>query len=305
MSKKILFLYNPNSGKGRIRKNLEAITDVFRGEGHLVDVYATKGPLDGQNKVYADAGNYDLVVCAGGDGTLSEVVSGMMEAPRRVPIGFIPAGSTNDTRTGFGLPKDMVRAARVCLHGQEFQTDVGKLNEDYFTYVASLGSLSAVSCFTPQEMKRILGHGAYLVEGIRQLMKMESCDMTVEFDDKVIQGNFFLGMITNSMSVGGFEGITGGDVDLQDGLFEVSLLRRPRNLLEFNREVDLMLIHNKENRQILDDVVVKLKTNKLIITSDTPIQWVRDGENGGKHKKAVIEVCRKAVTIMSDRPEES
>lgn len=295
----VLFIYNPNSGKGRVKDHVDDIGKILSSGGRRVDVYGTKCPLDAMNKVQCDAGNYDLVVCAGGDGTLSEVVSGMMHRQERIPIGFIPIGSTNDTRSGFGLPKDILDAARVCLEGIPFQTDVGRFNDEYFTYVASLGSLSAVSCFTSQEMKRILGHGAYLIEGIRQLLKMESCRMSVEFDSNVIEGEFFLGLVTNSLSVGGFEGITGKYVDLQDGLFEVALLRKPRSIRDFTREIDMMLIHNKEDRQILDDVVVRFKTDHVIFRSEVPIQWVRDGENGGKHRIAEIEVCKKAVTIMS------
>jgi len=298
---KILFVYNPNSGKGTIRDHVDDIAGILSAGGRRVDIYGTKCPLDAMNKVQCDAGDYSLVVCAGGDGTLSEVVSGMMHRQEKVPIGFVPIGSTNDTRSGFGLPKDILEAARVCLEGVPFQTDVGRFNDEYFTYVASLGSLSAVSCFTSQEMKRILGHGAYLVEGIRQLIKMESCEMSVEFDNNVIEGDFFLGLVTNSMSVGGFEGITGKYVDLQDGLFEVALLRKPHSILDFTREIDMMLIHNQEDRQILDDVVVRFKTDHVIFRSEAPVQWVRDGENGGKHRTAEIEVCKKAVTIMSAR----
>ena len=300
MMKKILFIYNPNSGKGKIKRQVDNIVQLFEQNDCSTIVYETQGPLDAARKVQQEAENFDLLVCGGGDGTLSEVVSGMMDVKNRVPIGFLPVGSTNDTRVGFKLPKNILQAADVCIHGTEFPTDVGKFNDDYFVYVASLGSLSAVSCFTPQEMKRILGHGAYLIEGIKQLLKMESYEMTVEFDDQVLTGNFFLGMVTNAVSVGGFEGITGKNVDLQDGMFEVALLKKPADLIEFNREIDLMLIHNKEDRQILDDVVVKFRTNKVIFKSDTPVQWVRDGENGGKHKTAVIEVCNKAVTIMSN-----
>ena len=295
----ILLIYNPRSGKGRITDHLTEITGILGEYGGRVDVYGTKAPLDAMNKVQTDAQKYGLVVCGGGDGTLSEVVSGMMHLEKRVPIGFIPAGSTNDTRPGFGLPKNILDAAKLCIHGKPFRTDVGRFNDEYFTYVASLGSLSAVSCFTSQEMKRILGHGAYLIEGIKQLLKMESCDMEVEFQDTVIRGEFFLGLITNAVSVGGFEGITGGHVNLADGIFEVSLLKKPSNLLEFGREINKMLIHNKEDREILDDVVIRFQTDHLIIRSDQPVQWVRDGENGGKHKKAEISVCKQAVTIMS------
>ena len=241
--KDILFIYNPRSGKGKITHHLQDIVEILSGDNRPVDLYETKGPLDAMNKVQSEAGSYRLVVCAGGDGTLSEVVSGMMHREQRTPIGFIPVGSTNDTRSGFGLPKNFLEAARVCLHGTPFRTDIGRFNDEYFTYVASLGSLSAVSCFTSQEMKRILGHGAYLIEGIKQLIRMESYDMEVEFGDNVISGEFFLGLVTNAVSVGGFEGITGGNVDLADGLFEVSLLRKPSNIIEFGKLFIVKLIN--------------------------------------------------------------
>ncbi|MCF0228598.1 MAG: YegS/Rv2252/BmrU family lipid kinase [Parasporobacterium sp.] len=296
---KILFVYNPNSGKGRIAACAEEITGYFSDNGYEVDVYATKGPLDGRNKVQNCAKDYSRVVCSGGDGTLSEVISGIMESPVKVPVGFIPMGSTNDTSLGFRLPKDYMKAADICINGHPYQADVGRFNDEYFTYVASLGSLSAVSCFTPQEMKRVLGHGAYLIEGIKQLINMESYELTVSFNGKIITGDFFLGMITNSMSVGGFAGLTGPSVDLQDGLFEVALLKRPHNIAEFSREIDLMLIRNNEDREILDDAVLKFKTDKVTFSSGKAVQWVRDGENGGKHKEAVIEVCNKAITVMT------
>ena len=297
--KKILFIYNPKSGKGKISRYVGDISGYFENQGCQVDTYCTNAALDGQNAAYRGSGKYDLIVCSGGDGTLSEIVSGVMESGIQTPIGFIPSGSTNDTRIGLGIPKDIMAAAQTCLEGTEFQVDVGKFNDEYFTYVASLGSLSAVSCFTPQSMKNILGHGAYIVEGIKELIKMDSCELQICFEDHVIEGNFFLGMITNSMSVGGFQGITGAHVDLQDGMFEVCMLRKPDNLGDLGKEVDRLFIHNKDDSEILNDAVLKFKTDKVIFRSDTPVQWVRDGENGGKHKEAVIEVCRKAVTIMS------
>ena len=297
----ILFIYNPNSGKGRIAEYLDGIKEILTEGGRNIDIYKTKGAQDAMFKVQKDAAGYDLVVCAGGDGTLSEVVSGMMHLKNRVPIGFIPAGSTNDSRLGFGLPKDILEAAPVCVEGVPFETDVGRFNDEYFIYIASLGALSSVACFTPPDMKRLLGHGAYVIEGFKQLIRMESSEMTVEFDGQEIKGDFFLGFVSNSMTVGGFEGIMGGDVDLQDGLFEVTLFKRINNIMDFTMEVDKMLIHNKPDGPELDDVIVRFKTGKVKFLSDKPIQWVRDGENGGEHKVAEIEVCRKAVTIMSAR----
>ena len=298
--KKILFIYNPKSGKGKISRYVGDISAYFESQGCQVDTHCTCAALDGQNVACARAGDYDLLVCSGGDGTLSEIVSGVMESGRNIPIGFIPTGSTNDTRPGFGIPKkDIMGAARLCLEGVPYQVDVGKFNNEYFTYVASLGSLSAVSCFTPQKLKSIMGHSAYIVEGIKELIKMDSYNMQICFDDQVIEGDFFLGLVTNSLQVGGFQGITGAHVDLQDGMFEVCLVKRPSKVGDLGKEVDKLFIHNRDEIQLENDVVIRFKTNKVVFRSDAPVQWVRDGENGGKHNEAAIEVCPKAVTIMS------
>ena len=219
--RKVLFVYNPNAGKGRILHHLDEVVNIFEQEGFQVALYRTKGPLDGKREVQENIDVFDRIVCAGGDGTLSEIVSAMMELPeeKRKPIGFLPTGSTNDTGKSYHIPGQVTEAMKVAAQGIPFETDIGSMNESFFTYVASFGKLSAVSAFTPQEAKRVFGYGAYLGEGIKALVEMESYLLKIEYEDEngqshTVEGDYYLGMVTNTLSVGGFSGITGNTVDL-------------------------------------------------------------------------------------------
>lgn len=302
--KDLYFIYNPNSGRGKIKEHIEPIVKVFNEEGFNVTTYATKGPKDATIQVKENAIKYDRVVCSGGDGTLSEVVSGMMQLPKeqRVPIGFIPTGSTNDTSKSYNLPLDYIEGAKIAATGKIFATDVGIFNKDqYITYVASFGNLSAVSCFTPQELKKQFGHLAYIGEGIKVLFNLDSYDMTINLIDEdgneeELKGNYFLGMATNSLSVGGFKDITGGNVILDDGYYEMAVLNKPENLIDFATQVDTLLL--KKDTDESNDVVHKIKIKKVKFTTDKDLQWVIDGEDAGKHRVVEIEVEKQAVDII-------
>ncbi len=301
--RKVLFVYNPNAGKGRILHHLDEVVQIFEQEGFQVALYRTKGPLDGKREVMENIDVFERIVCAGGDGTLSEIVSAMMELPedKRKPIGFIPTGSTNDTGKSYHIPGQVTQAMKVAAGGVSFETDIGSMNDSFFTYVASFGKLSAVSAFTPQEAKKVFGYGAYIGEGIKALVEMESYLLKVEYEDEngqlhTEEGDYYLGMVTNTLSVGGFSGITGNTVDLQDGLFEVALLKRPVNILDFNKQVINMFLSPDKDQS--NEVVLKFKARNIRFTSETPVQWVIDGEDGGKHKDVDIHLHPRAVKIM-------
>ncbi len=307
--RKLLFIYNPKSGRGVVENHLSEIIKAFNKEGFTTTVYGTKAPGD-DAAVAADIGaDFERVVCAGGDGTLNGVISGIMQIPKekRPPVGFIPTGSTNDTRLSYDLPAEISQAAKIAVSGKPFETDIGTCNDRYFTYVASLGELSAVSCFTSQVAKQLLGHAAYITEGIKALLKMQSHRIRVTYDgENVIEGDYFLGMVTNALSVGGFANITGRNVDLQDGLFEVLLLQKPANLLEFNKEVEtVILAAGKPNAPAPDELAEKLvfrfKASRLKFESEEDIQWVVDGEDAGRHKVTDIANNGRAVTIITGK----
>ena len=293
MSKKLLFVFNPKSGKGLIKNYLVDIVDTMVKADYEVTVYTTQAQGDAIQKVEKEAAKYDLVVCSGGDGTLDEVVTGMNRSEAERPIGYIPAGSTNDFANSLGIPKDMVKAAYTAVHGKEFPCDVGYFNGDTFVYVAAFGLFTEVSYQTPQHWKNILGHAAYILEGAKRLHDIPSYIMKVEHDGEVFTDKFIFGMVTNSISVGGFRGMTGEDVKLDDGVFEVTLIKSPQTPLELNEILASLT-------KLIDDtdLIYSFKTSELRITTEKKVAWTLDGEFGGEHEELVIKNLKQKIQIM-------
>ncbi|MCM1235889.1 MAG: YegS/Rv2252/BmrU family lipid kinase, partial [Ruminococcus flavefaciens] len=234
--------------------------------------------------------------CCGGDGTLDEVVTGMMSSSKKLPIGYVPAGSTNDFASSLGIPRGMVKAADVVVDGRDFGCDIGAFNDDYFIYVAAFGIFTDVSYETKQDVKNVLGHAAYLLEGVKRLSSIRSYRMKIQYDDVCLENEYIYGMITNSNSVGGFKGITGKDVELNDGLFEVTLIKKPSNPLDINNIVMALA-----DKRIQSDAILCFKTSRLVIESDEGVAWTLDGEFGGEHTMAVIENKKEALKIRIPR----
>ena len=283
MGKKLLFVYNPKAGKAQIRNKLADILNVFAEAEYEITVAPTRRHGDARRIVENRSRDYELVVCSGGDGTLDEAVTGMIESGFRTPIGYIPAGSTNDFGGSLSLPKNMVRAAEIAVKGRNFPCDIGAFNKDVFVYIAAFGLFTDVSYETAQDVKNVLGHMAYLLEGMKRLSAVRSFPMRVEYE-----GN----MITNSVSVGGFKNITGKNVQLDDGVFEVTLIKRPRNPVELNNIMISLL-----NRDIDTNAMYCFRTSRLILESLEPVAWTLDGENGGSHKKVEIRNICKGIDI--------
>lgn len=293
MSKKLLFIFNPRSGKGQIRSKLLDIIDVFVKGGYEVIVHPTQGPMDGCKMAQEMAKDVDLIVCSGGDGTLDEVVTGLMNADANVPIGYIPAGSTNDFANSLEIPRDMVEAAKNILEGQLYSFDVGDFNNDTFVYVAAFGLFTDVSYQTSQNLKNILGHLAYVMEGAKRIFDVKSYQVSVEANGMTYEGEYIYGMITNSHSVGGFKNLIGPDVEMNDGLFEVTLIKKPKNPLELN-EIIAALLNAYDNTSLID----AFKTDCLEIHSPESISWTLDGEFGGDHTDVKIKNKKQALDIL-------
>ena len=291
--KKLLFVFNPFSGKALIRNCLLDIVDTMVKADYEVTIYPTQRAGDAKEKVQEYAPGYDLIVCSGGDGTLDETVSGIMNCGKRVPLGYIPAGSTNDFATSIGIPKDMEAAAFDAVNGEPFPCDIGRFNDKNFVYVAAFGLFTEVSYKTSQEWKNVLGHAAYILEGIKSLHEIRAFLMQVEFNNCCIQDEFIYGMITNSTSVGGFTGMTGTNVQLDDGVFEVTLIKKPRNPIELN-EIIASLVN------LVDDtnMIYSFKTERVKFTAKQEIPWTLDGEYGGNHVEVEIENLKQAVDIQ-------
>lgn len=214
----MLFVFNPKAGKGRIKMHLLDIVDIFNKGGYEVIIRATQGPKDAYEQVKEYADQVDLIACSGGDGTLDEVVTGIVEVGSQTPIGYIPAGSTNDFANSLFMPKSMTAAASMIMEEQIYHCDIGKFNNQTFAYVAAFGLFTNVSYETDQDLKNILGHVAYVLEGMKQLFEVKSYHLKVTSDELTVENDFIYGMISNSRSVGGFKNLTGKNVDMNDGL---------------------------------------------------------------------------------------
>lgn len=292
MAKKLLFVYNPKSGKAKIKNNLSDILEVFTAAGYEITIHPTQYRGDAIEQIAHRSPDYELVVCGGGDGTLDEVVSGMMKSGFNTPVGYIPAGSTNDFGGSLGLPQNMVQAAEKIVKGENFACDVGAFNDNVFVYVAAFGMFTDVSYETDQDIKNMLGHMAYVLEGMKRLSSIRSFHLKISYEDQVIEDDFVLGMVTNSLSVGGFKGITGQNVELDDGLFEVTMIKLPRNAMELNNIIISLL-----NRDVDSEFMHYFKTGALTIESEEELAWTLDGEFGGNHRLVQIENRNKAIEI--------
>jgi len=291
--KKLLFVFNPKSGMGLIKNHLLDIVDIMVKAGYDPTVYPTQARGDATRKVCEDGANYDRIVCSGGDGTLDEVVTGMMQCEERLPIGYIPAGSTNDFAKSLGISNNMVEAAKGIVDGKLFACDIGEFNEDAFVYIAAFGLFTEVSYATEQNLKNALGHTAYILEGVKSLSAVKTYRMKIESEEVTTEGEFVYGMITNSSSVGGFKNVTAKDIELDDGKFEVILLKSPKNPMELQSVLTKLF-----NQEFDDNFARLLYVDKIKITSDTKIPWTLDGEYGGKHNDVEIEVIKHAVDLI-------
>ncbi|MBO4748981.1 MAG: YegS/Rv2252/BmrU family lipid kinase, partial [Lachnospiraceae bacterium] len=282
-------------GKERIRDNLAEILELFAERGYEMTVVPTQARDEARQVVRDRSKDFSLVVCSGGDGTLDEVVTGMIQSGFRTPLGYIPAGSTNDYGESLGLSRNMILAAKTAVDGIDYACDMGAFNDDVFVYIAAFGLFTDVSYETDQAMKNVLGHLAYVLEGMKRLSNIQSFHLKVTYEDKVIEDDFIFGMVTNSRSVGGFKNITGKNVEMNDGLFEVTLIKMPTNPAEFSSIMGALL-----NQDIDSEMMYCFRTAQLTVEAKEPIAWTLDGENGGMHREAVIKNLHKTVDIRID-----
>lgn len=292
--KRLLFIYNPHAGKGLLKPKISDIVDIFVKAGYEVTIYPTQAYQDAYKKVLEyHSEDYELIVCSGGDGTLDEVVTGMMKREERKPIGYIPTGTTNDFANSLHIPKDLLQAADNAVNGAKFSCDVGRFNDDVFVYIAAFGLFTDVSYQTKQEMKNLLGHLAYVLEGTKRLFNVPSYRIKVTHDGEVIEDEFILGMVTNSRSVGGFRNMIGKQVVFDDGLFEVTLIKTPKNPIALQEIIAALLIEQIDTKHMYT-----FKTGKITFESLEEIPWTLDGEFGGSHDEVIIENCRKQLELM-------
>ena len=294
MKNRLLFIYNPNAGKKAIKDKLLEIINNLTDENMELIVSPTKKRGDAEVRVieYENDLDCEMIICSGGDGTLHEVVSGMMKRVHRVPIVYIPTGSTNDFGVSLNIPKDMVVASDMAKFGMPFPIDVASLNHDYFVYTCCFGLFTETSYATPQAAKNVLGHFAYILKGSTELAKIKKYHMKVEYDDKVITDTFIFGMVCSTSSVGGFKGITGKDVRFDDGYYEMILIK-DGSMLDIIPIVNDLLKGNHTHER-----VIYARVNKVKFTSEKEVAWCVDGEFAGNLRTADIKINQRAVTLM-------
>ena len=286
MEKKLMLIINPSAGKGAYKVNLGDALHVLDMGGYRTSLFFTSEPGEATEFAASYAMDYDTVACIGGDGTLSEVISGLMELKSPPPLGYIPMGTANDVATTLALPKNnTIGAARRIVHGSPHPFDVGGFGDrEYFAYIAAFGAFTEVSYATPQSQKKVLGHLAYVLQGAMALPKIESYKTRVEYDGGVIEGDFLYGSVSNSTSVAGIVHLRDDLVCLGDGYSELVLVRNPGNLAEFKNIVDSVIYQKYDN----DDLLI-LHTKRAKFSFEKPVAWTRDGEAGGEYQE--IQLC--------------
>ena len=270
---KIFLVANPRSGMLKLKNNLLNIINVFSQAGYLVTVYPTKGRRDATNVISRLSDEYTTIICCGGDGTLNEVIAGLMQNENRYRLGYIPAGTLNEWSSSLGISRNMITAAQDIVNGCILPLDIGMFDQNYFTYTASFGAFTDASYSTPQDIKNIIGQAAYILEGIKSIGNIKPCKMTFKYDDKVIDGEFLFGSISNSMSVGGIIKLDQSIAALNDGLFEVLLIKNPANISQLNSIINCIIKKDFNNPNIYF-----FRTNHLSINADRDIPWTLDGE---------------------------
>ena len=292
----LLFIYNPTSGTGQVKAALAPVLDVFAKAGWLTTAYPTQCRGDAARVVRELGPRFDRVVCAGGDGTLSEAAAGLLELDCPPPLGYIPFGSTNDCATTLRLPRKPREAALVAAGtGLPLPMDIGQLNDTTFVYVAAFGAFTKVAYDTPQDLKNTFGHLAYIFAGIASLPTIAPYHMTVEFDGQTLEDDFYFGMVSNSQSIGGLKPPKAERVVLDDGLFEVTLVKKPLSLADLTDGLQALVSLSPSDRS---GALVQFQARSLTFASDQSIPWTVDGEFGGSRPVNRVENRQKALKII-------
>ena len=293
---KLLFIYNPHAGRGQVRGKLAGVLNAFTRAGCLCTAYPTQGPGDAARCAREWAPGFDRIACCGGDGTLHEVVAGLMELPEgsRPPIGYLPAGTTNDYARNLKLPRGMEEMAALAASGEPRPVDIGRLGENWFIYVAAFGLFTDVAYNTPQQFKNTFGHLAYVLKGVSELGSLKSYSLKVEHDGGSLEGEYLYGMVSNTISVGGILGLPSDEVVLDDGLLELVLVEKPRTVAQLNAVV--MALARQE--YTAESGVVGLHSSRFHITCTEPIPFTLDGEFGGEHTETEIATVNTPIRIV-------
>lgn len=291
--KRMLFVMNPNAGMRKAKRYLSDILEEFCRAGYSVTTYITAGPGDAIPVVKRNAPWMDLVVCCGGDGTFNETINGLIQCGVPTPIGYIPAGSTNDFAASLHLPTEPMDAVQEIIEGHPVSYDIGQFGDRYFSYVASFGAFTRTSYATPQSFKNTLGHTAYILEGIKDISQIRSLHVKMELDDEVIEDDFIFGSISNSTSVGGILTLDPSQVDMCDGKFEILLVRSPRKMGEITECIQAL-----QSKRYDCQMITFRSSSHIRVTADPEMIWTLDGERAESANMIDIHNRHLAIRLM-------
>ena len=284
LSNRLLLIVNPVSGKKLFLRYMPQVVRIFMDAGYLVTTMVTASQGEATDYAARYASDFDLVVCTGGDGTLNEVITGLARAGLSVPVGYIPCGSTNDFAVSRGLSPDILKAAEAIAHGSGKRYDVGRFGDHYFSYVAAFGAFSWLSYTTDQNLKNVLGHTAYILDGIKDLPKVKAQHVRLIADGAVYEGDYLFGAVCNSTSIAGTLELPKDKVDTCDGLFEVLLIQEPKTILEF----ESILLAVAVNRDFQSPYVDFFRASHIQIENSPTLDWTVDGEFPGHYDQVEI-----------------
>ena len=291
--KKLLFIMNPFAGQKKANKVLPEILMLFTDAGYEIIISMTTGPGCATRLAAERGGDVDLVVCCGGDGTLNETIAGLLMAGLKVPVGYIPSGTTNDFAASLKLSHNPIQAAKDIIEGQPVPYDIGRFDDRYFCYVACFGAFTKSSYAVPQTVKNALGHTAYILGGISELSQIRNEHVRMEIDGEVVEDDFLFGAICNSTSVGGILTLPTDRVDMGDGVFEVMLIRAPRTINEIPE-----CIFAVQNQEFNCGMITFRPARSVKITVDPSMTWTLDGEKAEGYQEILVENLHQAVQIV-------
>lgn len=289
----LLLVLNPVAGKGKGKEILYGTVELLTERGFRVTVLPTVSGGKTEKTICEECAKYGTVVAIGGDGTLNNVVNGIMQSGCDVPLGYIPLGSTNDFAKSLGLPKDLESACDAIAAKEPKHIDLGLFGDRYFVYIACTGMFADASFKTSQKMKNTLGHSAYLLKGATSLTHMHKIRFEVECDDEEFDGEFILGAVSSTHSVGGVFKFPKENVIFDDGFFELTLIKAPKSVSEATSLINSLMHGNLDS-----PLFVTRKAKKVHFLSSTENEWSLDGENGGKMKSVHIEIKEKALRFI-------
>ncbi len=295
--KKLLMIINPGAGRGGIGSNLFSVINLFTENGFRVEVHPTQGIGEATDFLKTNGESYDYVICCGGDGTVNEVASGLLELEKPPILGIIPSGTTNDFSHTIGMPKQPLQAAKIICEGERSPCDIGKLNSRPFVYAAAFGLFTNLTYSTPQQNKQILGPAAYIIEGLKDLQRLSPVHIRLHHDGGIIEGEYLICMVTNTVSVAGFRKMFKDVASLDDGRFEVTLISRPHNVNDIQKIVNVLLSLESIDNEV--DCLTAFTSSKVMIEANNEIDWTIDGQHAGAHKVANIEVVRHAIEVIN------